>query len=277
MTARFVDGAAEGWNQRREAIADAHPEPEETATRQLISNGAIATAIALLIGLARIAGLAVPGIAFMAKAWDGSSHSREHDDLIDQLNSCLTEGPGHPRRRHRPRPGQRPRYRQRSVNTSSPASSAPPADHITTTQHAYSWLRIQIGGLPGVPSSPPTPASTSFVVTPRSPAPTPSPSSRSSPATRAPQPAVRDHPLIRKVVRLPRGQYSGTVVWPRLRTAAASDAMLSFIGRSTELSDALARFDRVWWILILGGVATTLLSIPLDTKPARPALLGAPA
>lgn len=35
--------------------------------------------------------------------------------------------------------------------------------------------------------------------------------------------------------------------------------------------------DRVWWILILGGLATTLLSIPLDTKPAQPALLGAPA
>jgi len=52
---------------------------------------------------------------------------------------------------------------------------------------------------------------------------------------------------------------------------------IGFIGRPGELSDALARFDRVWWILIIGGLATTLLSIPLDTKPAQPALIGAPA
>ena len=41
---------------------------------------------------------------------------------------------------------------------------------------------------------------------------------------------------------------------------------------ATGIDDALARYDRVWWIIVAGGVLTTLLSIPLRT-----ALRGAPA
>jgi MFS family permease len=34
---------------------------------------------------------------------------------------------------------------------------------------------------------------------------------------------------------------------------------------ATGIDDALARYDRVWWIIVAGGVLTTLLSIPLRT------------
>jgi EmrB/QacA subfamily drug resistance transporter len=37
---------------------------------------------------------------------------------------------------------------------------------------------------------------------------------------------------------------------------------------ATGLDDALAPFDRVWWVLIVGGLLTTLLSAPLRTAPA---------
>jgi EmrB/QacA subfamily drug resistance transporter len=39
--------------------------------------------------------------------------------------------------------------------------------------------------------------------------------------------------------------------------------------------DALTRFDRVWWVLVIGGVATSLLSIPLRTRRAASPEAGA--
>jgi MFS family permease len=49
---------------------------------------------------------------------------------------------------------------------------------------------------------------------------------------------------------------------------------------ATGIDDALGRFDRIWWIIVAGGVLTTLLSIPLRTAakwtPA-PAASGSPA
>jgi EmrB/QacA subfamily drug resistance transporter len=44
---------------------------------------------------------------------------------------------------------------------------------------------------------------------------------------------------------------------------------------ATGLDDALARFDRVWWVLIVGGVATTALVLPLRTG-ARSTTMDAP-
>lgn len=40
---------------------------------------------------------------------------------------------------------------------------------------------------------------------------------------------------------------------------------------ATDLADALRRFDRVWWVLVLGGAATSLLAVPLRTAVAAPA------
>ncbi len=49
---------------------------------------------------------------------------------------------------------------------------------------------------------------------------------------------------------------------------------VALTSEATGLTDALARFDRVWWLIIIGGVATSLLSIPLRTGAAT--ALGAP-
>lgn len=41
---------------------------------------------------------------------------------------------------------------------------------------------------------------------------------------------------------------------------------IAFVGRPESIADALSNFDRVWWLLIIGGVATTATSIPLATR-----------
>ncbi len=41
---------------------------------------------------------------------------------------------------------------------------------------------------------------------------------------------------------------------------------IAFIATPTSLAEALSHFDLVWWLLIIGGLLTTALSIPLDTR-----------
>ncbi|HSL74018.1 MAG TPA: DHA2 family efflux MFS transporter permease subunit [Ilumatobacteraceae bacterium] len=41
---------------------------------------------------------------------------------------------------------------------------------------------------------------------------------------------------------------------------------IAFVAGATSLDDALAQFDQVWWLLIVGGVATSLLAVPLVTR-----------
>lgn len=46
-------------------------------------------------------------------------------------------------------------------------------------------------------------------------------------------------------------------------------------GQATSMSDALAGFDRVWWLLVAGGVLTSVLSLRLRTTvPPTPAATG---
>lgn len=40
---------------------------------------------------------------------------------------------------------------------------------------------------------------------------------------------------------------------------------IAFIGRPDSLQEALAGFERIWWLLVIGGVATSVLSARLDT------------
>jgi EmrB/QacA subfamily drug resistance transporter len=40
---------------------------------------------------------------------------------------------------------------------------------------------------------------------------------------------------------------------------------VGFTSGATGIDDALVRFDRIWWIIVAGGLATTVLSIPLRT------------
>ena len=41
---------------------------------------------------------------------------------------------------------------------------------------------------------------------------------------------------------------------------------IAFIGTPSGLDDALTRFDRVWWIIVAGGVTTSLLVLPMRTR-----------
>jgi len=51
---------------------------------------------------------------------------------------------------------------------------------------------------------------------------------------------------------------------------------IGLLGVPSGPADALARFDRVWWLLILGGLATALLALPLRTASAATASAEAP-
>ena len=42
---------------------------------------------------------------------------------------------------------------------------------------------------------------------------------------------------------------------------------VGFVSGATGIDDALGRFERIWWMIVAGGVLTTLLSIPLRTVP----------
>jgi hypothetical protein len=41
---------------------------------------------------------------------------------------------------------------------------------------------------------------------------------------------------------------------------------IAFISSSGSLDEALANFDLVWWLLIVGGLLTSALSLPLRTR-----------
>jgi EmrB/QacA subfamily drug resistance transporter len=42
---------------------------------------------------------------------------------------------------------------------------------------------------------------------------------------------------------------------------------IAMIGAPTSLDGALASFDRVWWIIVVGGLATSALAVPMRTRP----------
>ena len=41
---------------------------------------------------------------------------------------------------------------------------------------------------------------------------------------------------------------------------------IAIVGSSAGLDDLLARFDRLWWFLVVGGIATSLSAVPLRTR-----------
>ena len=47
---------------------------------------------------------------------------------------------------------------------------------------------------------------------------------------------------------------------------------IAFLGTPTSAADLLARFDRIWWLIVAGGVVTSLLVLPMRTRvaPAAP-------
>jgi EmrB/QacA subfamily drug resistance transporter len=50
---------------------------------------------------------------------------------------------------------------------------------------------------------------------------------------------------------------------------------IGLVAGASGQSDALERFDRVWWVLVIGGVGTCALSLPLRTRPAAAAEMSA--
>jgi hypothetical protein len=172
---RVVERAAEGWNKRREAIAENQAEAKQAAIRRLFSNGVIALVVSLAIvtglieralavidstipqsmlvlimALCIIAGLAMPAVSFIAIAWDGSSCSRENDDLIDQLDAGRAEDQD---LRSKARSLADTCHQEEThINTElAPAILRTAFDIANEAWRAYVWLRVQIGGLPTAP------------------------------------------------------------------------------------------------------------------------------
>ena len=53
---------------------------------------------------------------------------------------------------------------------------------------------------------------------------------------------------------------------------------IALVGRPSSLDAALAGFDRVWWLLVAGGLATSALCLGLNTRRAAvPVTAGVPA
>ena len=46
---------------------------------------------------------------------------------------------------------------------------------------------------------------------------------------------------------------------------------IAFLGTPAGLADALAGFDRIWWLIVAGGLTTSVLAVPLRTSVAAPA------
>jgi MFS family permease len=43
---------------------------------------------------------------------------------------------------------------------------------------------------------------------------------------------------------------------------------IAFLGTSLTSTDPLAAFDRIWWLIVAGGVITALLALPMRTSQA---------
>lgn len=179
FTPRVVERAGDGWNKRREAIAERQLEAARRATRRLAVNGVIATVVslvivaglveralavtddsltesmlALIIALCVIAGLAMPAIAFLAVAWDGSSISRENEGLVKQLDAGLAEDQG--LRNEARSLDQTCAQKELHVGTElAPAALRIVVEIAEEMRRAYAWLRVQIGGLPSAPPARP--------------------------------------------------------------------------------------------------------------------------
>jgi EmrB/QacA subfamily drug resistance transporter len=52
---------------------------------------------------------------------------------------------------------------------------------------------------------------------------------------------------------------------------------IGFLAAPTGIADALANFDRVWWVIIVGGLAVSALALPLQTRPVAVAARVAPS
>jgi hypothetical protein len=40
---------------------------------------------------------------------------------------------------------------------------------------------------------------------------------------------------------------------------------IAFLGTSTDFDSSLAGYDRIWWLIVVGGLTTSLLVLPMRT------------
>jgi hypothetical protein len=179
FTPRVVERAAEGWNKRREAVAQNQEDAQKKATRKLATNGIIAWVVSLalvaglveralavaddsmpesmlilIISLCVIAGLAMPAIAFIAVAWDGSTISRETENLVKQLGEGLAEDQN--LRGTATALDQACGQVEFHLSTHLVPTIVQLAANVAEEAHtAYAWLWVQIGGLPSAPPTRP--------------------------------------------------------------------------------------------------------------------------
>ena len=45
---------------------------------------------------------------------------------------------------------------------------------------------------------------------------------------------------------------------------------IALLGAATTLPVALRSYDRIWWFIVIGGAATSLLALPLRTATVTP-------
>ena len=45
---------------------------------------------------------------------------------------------------------------------------------------------------------------------------------------------------------------------------------IAFLGTSSGIAEAIAAYDRIWWVILVAGVATSALALPLRTRVAVP-------
>lgn len=119
--------------------------------RAVANLGTVASIITLLmIVLAALTGLLMPAIAYVAEALDGSTKSRERDGLADDEDTDLAEHDGGMDRLMSYLEGFDEMDHQ-VTDKVVPEIMLSAQACLNPARVAYSWLRIQIGGLPQKP------------------------------------------------------------------------------------------------------------------------------
>lgn len=171
----FVDRSAKAYNHYREAIAEQQTFSAEAAKKRFVTNGVGAALIAavitsalimrfvtitditnpvvywLMIVLCTVTGVGMPLFSWLAHAWDGSAISRERAGLTANLDESLARHTGLRNTINI----ENVRYIDSHVDLTERVIptiiNATAGSHVTRIRHAYAFLRIQLGGLPGKP------------------------------------------------------------------------------------------------------------------------------
>jgi hypothetical protein len=166
----LVKRSGEAYNHYREAVAEGQSFPAHDAKRRAITNGVGAALVGgvvtfalierfitvtdttdqfifwLMITLCTVAGIGMPLFAWFGHAWDGSRISRERDDLVETLDRSLDAHNGLLNGVNL----ENTRFIDRRVDLTEriiPSIITNTTMHTDNARKAYTFLRIQLGGL----------------------------------------------------------------------------------------------------------------------------------